>query len=112
VRQGRLFVARRFDFESGLGGQLNAGPLALELQRSLDYYETHFDQAAITDLLVAPADALAPALVDEIASLTGLRVHRLALQEHLDLEEGTQIPEGWLATMAIGAALRTAKAAP
>ena len=112
VRQGRLFVARRFDFEAVRGGQLNASALALELQRSLDYYETHFDQAAITDLLVAPADALTPGLADEISSLTGLRVHRLALQEHLDMDEGTRIPEGWLATMAIGAALRTVKAAP
>jgi len=111
VRQGRLFVTRRFDFEAGRGGQLNAGALALELQRSLDYYETHFDQAAITDLLVAPADALSPGLTDEISSLTGLRVHPLALHQHLELDEGTRIPEGWLPTIAIGAALRTAKAA-
>jgi MSHA biogenesis protein MshI len=109
VRQGRLFVARRFDFEAGLGGHLNAGALALELQRSLDYYETHFDQAAITDLLVAPANALSPALAEEITSLTGLRVHALALAEHLEVNEGTHIPEGWLPTLAIGAALRTAQ---
>lgn len=118
VRQGRLFVTRRLDFDAGLdldgngsgGRQLNAGALALELQRSIDYYETHFDQPAITDLLVAPASALSPALAAEISSLTGLRVHPLVLQEHLELDAGTQIPEGWLSTLAIGAALRTMQA--
>jgi MSHA biogenesis protein MshI len=107
VRQGRLFVTRRFDFEAGLEGRsLDAGALALELQRSLDYYETHFDQPAITDLLVAPATALSPVLSEEIAALTGLKVHPLALHEHLAVTEGAQIPDGWLPTLAIGAALR------
>jgi len=115
VRQGRLFVARRFDFDTGLDldgraprGRLDAGALALELQRSLDYYETHFDQPAITDLLVAPGSSLSPALAEEIATLTGLRVHPLALQDHLDFADGTQMPEGWLPTLAVGAALRMA----
>jgi MSHA biogenesis protein MshI len=116
VRQGRLFVARRFDFDTGLDvdgsrsneHRLDAGALALELQRSIDYYETHFDQPAITDLLVAPGSSLSPALAEEIASLTGLKVHALALQEHLDCSDGVQIPEGWLPTLAIGAALRSA----
>jgi len=119
VRQGRLFVARRFDFDAGLeldgsrpnGRHLDAGALALELQRSIDYYETHFDQPAITDLLVAPASSLSPALTAEISSLTGLRVHPLVLQEHLDVSGQAQIPDGWLPTLAIGAALRTAEAA-
>jgi MSHA biogenesis protein MshI len=115
VRQGRLFVARRFDFDAGLeldgsradASQLDAGSLALELQRSIDYYETHFDQPAITDLLVAPASSLTPALAAQIAALTGLRVHPLVLQEHLDVNGQTQIPDGWLPALAVGAALRT-----
>jgi MSHA biogenesis protein MshI len=119
VRQGRLFVARRFDFDAGLeldGGtpdasRLDAGALALELQRSIDYYETHFDQPAITDLLVTPASSLSPALTAQIASLTGLRVHPLVLPEHLDVNGQAQIPDGWLPTLAIGAALRTSEAA-
>lgn len=120
VRQGQLFVTRRFDFDAGLDlngapaeqRRLDAGALALELQRSLDYYETHFDQPAITDLLVAPASALSPALTEEIASLTGLRVHPLALQQHLEVNADASIPDGWLPTLAIGAALRTQQASP
>lgn len=119
VRQGRLFVARRLDFDAGLapdgsmseGRNLDAGALALELQRSIDYYETHFDQPAITDLLVAPAGSLSPTLNAQIASLTGLRVHPLVIEEHLDVPEGTRIPEGWLPALAIGAALRAPEAA-
>lgn len=119
VRQGRLFVARRLDFDAGLapdgslseGRRLDAGALALELQRSIDYYETHFDQPAITDLLVAPSGSLSPALTAEIASLTGLRVHPLVIEQHLDVPEGARIPEGWLPALAIGAALRAPEAA-
>jgi MSHA biogenesis protein MshI len=114
VRKGRLFVTRRFDFETRLepDGErsqhhhLDAGALALELQRSLDYYETHFDQPAITDLAVAPGSSFSPALAAEISSLTGLRVHPLALDEHLDCDADAHIPEGWLPSLAIGAALR------
>jgi len=36
-------------------------------------------------------------------------VHPLVLTEHLEVNEGMQIPEGWLPTLAIGAALRTAQ---
>jgi MSHA biogenesis protein MshI len=119
VRQGRLFVTRRFDFDAAAreGSEpgslhLDAQALALELQRSLDYYETHFDQPAITDLLVAPGSSLSSNLAEEISSLTGLRVHPLNLQEHLEVQDELQIPEGWLATLAIGAALRTSGATP
>jgi MSHA biogenesis protein MshI len=117
TRQGRLFVARRFDYDSHdhmleLDGSpsrsiVDPNALALELQRSLDYYETHFDQPAITDLVVAPADALTPQLAEEVAALTGLRVHPFALGEHIDMPEALAVPQGWLPVLAIGAALRT-----
>jgi MSHA biogenesis protein MshI len=116
TRQGQLFVARRFDYETRIELDaddvstqrgVDANALALELQRSLDYYETQFDQPSITDLVVAPATSLTPALAEEIASLTGLRVHPFKLDDHVDLPRGSAMPEGWLTTLAIGAALRS-----
>jgi MSHA biogenesis protein MshI len=116
VRQGRLFVARRFDYDASLQisddgatsqRAVDANTLALELQRSLDYYETQFDQPAITDLVVAPANALTPQLAEEVTALTGVRVHPFTLNEHIDTAGQTSIPDGWLPVLAIGAALRT-----
>ena len=66
TRRGMLYVTRRFDFRQR--GELNGDAdaeanelpldpqmLSLELQRSLDYYESHFDETAISDLFIAPA---------------------------------------------------------
>jgi MSHA biogenesis protein MshI len=117
TRAGLLYVARRLEYDRGssdtIAGPDGAAPaidanaFALELQRSLDYYETHFDQAPIGDVVVAPATALDPALASEITAQTGLRVHALKLEEHLELPAQTNAPTGWLATLAIGAALRS-----
>lgn len=116
TRRGELFVARRFDYDTTLhfrpgmendGKGVDANALALELQRSLDYYETHFDQPAITELVVAPAEALTPKLAAEISALTGLRVHAFEMGNCLDLTAPVTVPHGWLPALAIGAALRT-----
>ncbi len=116
TRRGQLFVARRFDYDTTLhfkagtdssASGVDPNALALELQRSLDYYETHFDQPAITDLVVAPAEALTPQLAAEVASMTGLRVHPLRLGDCMESVEPAGIPGGWLPALAIGAALRT-----
>ena len=60
TRRGMLYVTRRFEFRQR--GELNGDEerkphelpldpqmLSLELQRSLDYYESHFDETAIAD---------------------------------------------------------------
>jgi MSHA biogenesis protein MshI len=62
TRRGMLYVTRRFDF--GMRGELNGDPdteanelpldpqlLSLELQRSLDYYESHFDETLLRESL-------------------------------------------------------------
>jgi hypothetical protein len=42
--------------------------LSLELQRSLDYYESHFDETAIGDLTIAPAGSRANMLAAELGA--------------------------------------------
>jgi len=121
TRNGLLYLTRRFELAQRSPGTLdftdaNAGPgeahidpatLALELQRSLDYYESHFDQSAIGDLIIAPGGTRAAALATALAAETGLRVSTLSLGDCLDMADGVAPPEGWLSCMAIGAALRT-----
>jgi MSHA biogenesis protein MshI len=98
TRSGLLYLTRRFELDSA--------SLALELQRSLDYYESHFDQSAISDLVIAPGGERATALAGTLSAETGLRVSTLNLQDCMDVADGVTVPEGWLPCMAIGAALR------
>jgi MSHA biogenesis protein MshI len=120
TRNGLLYLTRRFelgkrsaaatdtlDYDGGTGeAPIDPASLALELQRSLDYYESHFDQSAIGDLVIAPGGARATALATSLAAETGLRVSTLNWSEVLDVADGVTVPDGWLPCMAVGAALR------
>jgi MSHA biogenesis protein MshI len=117
-RRGMLYVTRRFDF--GMRGELNGDPgteaselpldpqlLSLELQRSLDYYESHFDETAIAELFIAPAGTRANLLAAELRASTGLRINMFNIHDLVEVSYSAEIPDGWLPCMAIGAALRT-----
>ena len=120
TRRGMLYVTRRFDF--GVRGELNGDAeaeahelpldpqmLSLELQRSLDYYESHFDETAIGDLFIAPAGSRANMLAAELGASTGLRISMFNIHDLVDVSFSAEIPDGWLPCMAIGAALRARK---
>jgi MSHA biogenesis protein MshI len=80
--------------------------LALEVQRSLDYYESHYDQTPIGDLVVAP---LLPAFANLASRLTteiGLRVSLLDLNAALDSRNKLTPELQGQCLFAIGAALR------
>ena len=56
--RGILYLARRIDLGRRAPGssgeaaaEVDVPSLALELQRSLDYYESHFDRPAITEVV-------------------------------------------------------------
>jgi MSHA biogenesis protein MshI len=114
VRGKTFYFARQMDFEATLhiapgsdsGERLDAGGVVLELQRSLDYYERHFDQPPITRIAVAPAGPRAAALAQDLGRDTGLEVATLDLNAVLScaapIDPATQA--GCL--MAVGAALR------
>ena len=117
TRNGMLYVTRRFDF--GMRGELNGDEgveanelpldpqmLSLELQRSLDYYESHFDESAIADLFIAPAGIRANLMAAELSVSTGLRIQMFNIFDLVDVSYQAEIPDGWLPCMAIGAALR------
>ena len=117
TRRGMLYVTRRFDF--GHRGELNGDSeaeanelpldpqmLSLELQRSLDYYESHFDETAIGDLFIAPAGSRANMLAAELGASTGLRISMFNIHDLVDVSFSAEIPDGWLPCMAIGAAMR------
>jgi MSHA biogenesis protein MshI len=120
TRRGQLYVTRRFEYrERGElngeseyeSGELPLDPqhLSLELQRSLDYYESHFDETAIAELYMAPAGMRANLLAAELGASTGLRISMYNIHDLIDVSFSAEIPDGWLPCMAIGAALRARK---
>jgi MSHA biogenesis protein MshI len=117
TRRGQLYVTRRFEYRER--GELNGDEmeeanelpldpqhLSLELQRSLDYYESHFDETAIGELYIAPAGMRANLLAAELGASTGLRISMYNIHDLIDVSFSAEIPDGWLGCMAIGAALR------
>src|ERR1700683_2405886 len=53
--------------------------VVLELQRSLDYYERHFDQPPITRIAVSPSGKRASLLAADLGGETGFQVETLDL---------------------------------
>jgi MSHA biogenesis protein MshI len=115
TRQGVLYLARRIEYKRGYDVEgneeqsdqnIDAGVLALELQRSLDYFESHYDQTPIGDLVVAPGGKAGRALAARLQSETSLRIDVLDLNTVLDGADalGELSPAG---VLALGAALRT-----
>ncbi len=109
VRQGVLYLARFI--ETGvatlaeareLRPDLVAG-LALEVRRSLDYFESHYEQTSIQQLHVS---GLEPADREAIARELGLAVHEVDLTALFETDDVLSPEVQRLCMPAIGAALR------
>lgn len=118
TRQGVLYLTRRIDtarrFEPHAQGRgeadVDASAIALELQRSLDYYESHYDQTPIGDLVIAPGGERAQRLAAALRDETSLRVSVLDVREHCNVYKSGELVTDWPSLMALGAALRTESA--
>jgi MSHA biogenesis protein MshI len=80
--------------------------VVLELQRSLDYYERHFDQPPITRIAVSPAGARAAELARELGRETGFEVATLDLNLLLHCATPVAACAQAGCLLAVGAALR------
>jgi len=80
--------------------------VVLEIQRSLDYYESHFSKIPIGSLVIAPLPVEIPGLDEKLSGLLGIQVRELDLNEivtpHVPLDREKQAQ----CFTAIGAALR------
>lgn len=114
-RNQTLYLARTLDIgeqrlrEAAADGQTEAvfDTLALEVQRSLDYYDRTFQQAPIGHLLVAPLAAPIPGLVEGLHANLGLHARALELGEVVDGAEKFPAEQAARCLLAIGAALRS-----
>jgi len=135
TRGGSLFLARTLEFGSdnfamelaaqaaaqsgadefridALEDNLSAGMqrlfdnAVLEVQRSLDYYESHFGLPPISALVLAPTEQPIPGLLGYLASNLGLPVRALDLTTIIDSNEPLSDALQAQCLPAIGAALR------
>jgi len=106
LARGRTFYFSRQMELRATGDGPDAGAIVLELQRSLDYYERHFDQPPITRVVLAPAGAQSAALAPELKRDSGLEVELLDLNEALRCAQPLSPELQARALLAVGAALR------
>jgi MSHA biogenesis protein MshI len=88
------------------GSGVDSQGIELELQRSLDYYERHFDQPPITKIVVSAVGLRAQSLMEALSRDTGFEVTALDLNLLMscDVSLDSETPAACL--MAVGAALR------
>lgn len=82
--------------------------IVLEVQRSLDYYESHFAKPAINSLVIAPLPYEIPGVINRLASALGLQVRLLDLNAVLDVQMPMSTEDQANCFFAIGSALREA----
>jgi MSHA biogenesis protein MshI len=121
TRQGVLYLTRRIELRAPMDMRLDAtndttpassgidaAALALELQRSLDYYESFFDQVSIGTLVLAPGDARAKQLATELRSEISLSIELFAAEHLFEVDASIEIDTRWPGLIALGAAARPA----
>jgi len=108
TRDATLYLARSLDIGYR---QLKEAPelvdrLALELQRSMDYYDRHFQQAPISAITLCPTPEPLPFMADQLTQQTGIDVHELSMDDLV--ESSSPVDDELFAhcLLAIGTALR------
>ncbi|GAB6042848.1 hypothetical protein [Endothiovibrio diazotrophicus] len=87
-------------------GQALLDHIVLEVQRTLDYFESHFSTAPPKHLVMLPLASEIEALPRYLGTMLGLEVHTLDLETLLECPEPLSPPERVNGIQAVGAALR------
>ncbi len=95
-----------FEEEMSPDQQRSLDAIVLEVQRSLDYYESHFAKPAINSLVIAPLPQEVPGLIKYLAGALGLQVRMLDLNAVLDVQQPLSEEQQANNFFAIAAALR------
>ncbi len=114
TRGGVLYLMRRIDvgqvaLDETPGTQSREAlipKICLELQRSLDYYETHYDCRPVSDLVLGPGSGIG-VLQEALRDQLGLDVSTLDLADVFDISEPLSEETQHECLLAVGAALRS-----
>jgi MSHA biogenesis protein MshI len=110
-KQGEIYLSRNIDIGFDLMTSFQDSNelfdrIALEVQRSLDYYDSHFRQAPISNLALAPMPREVPGLVDYLKANLSANVITMDLTKLMECEVEVR-PELQAACLTVlGAALR------
>jgi len=109
TRDTTLYLARSMDIGYR---QLRETPaladrLALELQRSMDYYDRHFQQAPITSITLCPLPGSTGSFAEQLEQQVGVPVHKLQADDIAELTDSVDAETFAHCLLAIGTALRS-----
>lgn len=109
TRDATLYLARSMDigYQQLLATPELVDRLALELQRSMDYYDRHFQQSPITSIALCPPPEALPQLAEQLEQQTGIPVQEIRLEDLVEVHEPVDAQQFAECVLAIGAALRT-----
>jgi len=113
-KQGELYLSRNLDI--GLDAMLAGGDtvayfdrIVLEIQRSLDYYDSHFRQPPLAALILMPTSRPVPGLEDHLRTNLNIAVSTLDMAQIMDFRRDFDTDARSRCLLTIGAALREEK---
>jgi MSHA biogenesis protein MshI len=113
TRQGALYLTRPLTIGTNMLANAERrhayfDQIVLEVQRSLDYYESHFREAPIRNLVLAPLATDVPGLVEHLRGSLNVQIGSADLATLIDCEVEVPVPSQARCLATIGAALREA----
>jgi MSHA biogenesis protein MshI len=110
IKQTTLYFARHVRLSAHDGADSAADlpdvdAIALEVQRSNDYFESQYQQVPLANLIIAPRSERSDRLAQALMKHTSMQVQSLDLARVLDLAPGLD-PSDPCSVLAIAAALR------
>lgn len=115
-RNGELYLTRKIstqldaDVMSSQDWESQRDRLVLEVQRSLDYYESQMGQNPISQLVMAPRAGDSHEMAASLSEVMSIPVNVLNFSEQLEVAQGIDKEVKRSCMIAIGAALRSDKA--
>lgn len=111
TRQGELYLSRRLEIGTEqLHGSDDRSAyfdqIVLEVQRSLDYYDSHFHQPPVAKLVLAPLTEEIPGLIEHLNQNLNIKAAVMDLDAVLQFEATGRDARHDRALMALAAALR------
>ncbi|MEZ5542585.1 MAG: pilus assembly protein PilM [Pseudomonadota bacterium] len=113
THQATLYLTRTIDFgyrdlqENASQPHTLSNRLALEIQRSIDYYEQHFRQAPIRTIAILPLPVTLYGLEDALQQTLGLVTRSIALADIIGCAQEPDPAAAATCLLAVGSALRT-----
>jgi len=113
THNAELYLARTIDIghreleEQAASPQALFNRLALEIQRSMDYYEHNYHQAAVRAITILPMPVTLYGLTDALQQALGVSVRMISIGDVLEHDTGPEETHAADCLLAVGSALRT-----